>query len=477
MLGNNILIGASGGAGGATGHIIEGSGLFDGSSGYLSRTPGTAGNKQTFTISAIVKRSALTLGGTLHQTIISTGTANNQIRFNTSTDKLEILQSSVVLATTQVFRDPAAWLHIVLAVDTTQATAANRYKLYVNGTQITDFSTASYPSQNTNTGFNNTEAHHIGRSAYDGNRYLNGYGSQVIMIDGYALDPTDFGEVTDNGFWQINKVEETYAIIGADVTGAATDNSVSSSVASTYTFSNQAIGTATSDRVVIVNFGSLKDTAAAYSVTSVTIGGVAATKIHSAQTQTSWGLSSYYATVPTGTTADIVIVHSANMNRCGIQVVTTTNIGELHQVALAEASSGSDPLSFTVDAPAGSLVVGYVYDTGSSSQTWTELTENFDEQISTTHYHSGAIKNYSSAATPTITADPSGSSTTFGIVVVFQPESEGWAFGTNGFLHEGKNVATGVATGGSLSQVTAYTNTDGQGDRTSTITAQGVKAL
>jgi len=455
MLGNNILIGAAGAGGADAGHIIEGSGLFDGSSGYLTHIIGSTSNQRTFTIDIVFKLADVGVAATLYS---STTRANDSDRFLIQMQADNTLFVGNLLSgaytmrkiSTQLFRDPSGYGVVTVKNDTTQATAADRQTIYYNGVEITDWSTdTDWTSQNALAHVNTSgRTENIG--CWSGTSIpveeIGGYVARAILIDGQALDPTSFGEVTDDGFWKINKVEETYTITGSDVTGAATDNSVSSSVASTYTFSNQAIGTATSDRVVIVNFGSLKETSAAYSVTSVTIGGVAATQAYSAQTQTSYGLSSYYATVPTGTTADIVIVHSANMNRCGIQVVTTTNIGKLHQVALAEASSGSDALSFAVDVPAaGSLVVGYVYDTNSSSQTWTELTENFDEQISATHYHSGAIKNYSSAATPTITADPSGSATTFGLVAVFQPESEGVRFGTNGFLLEGgANVAAGT---------------------------------
>ena len=456
MLGNNILIGAAGAGGADAGHIIEGSGLFTvANAGQLSKTFGTPTNNKIWTAHLIVKKTVLEAATALDQQIFGShlaGTDQASIAFQNNEDVIRWLDYSGSFAwdvnTDEQLRDIAGYYVFTVALDTTQAVSTDRLKIWSVDKQLT--LSGTFPALNAVSKINGaSRAHSISGRAVGATDYYEGYIADVTFIDGYALDPTDFGSVTDNGFWQINKVEETYAITGSNVTGAATDNTVSAAVASTYTFSNQAIGTATSDRVVIVNFGSLKDTSATFSVTSVTIGGVSATKIHSAQTLTSFGLSSYYATVPTGTTADIVIVHSANMNRVGIQVVTTTNIGEFHQVALAEASSGSDALSFTVDAPAGSLVVGYVYDTGSSSHTWSELTENFDEQVSTTHYHSGAIKNYSSAATPTITADPSGSSATFGLVVVFQPKSEGWTFGNNGFLIEGgTDMAAGTDSNG-----------------------------
>jgi hypothetical protein len=98
------------------------------------------------------------------------------------------------LQTTQVFRDASAWYHIVVAVDTTQATASNRVKIYVNGAQITVFGTASYPSQNTDTEFNNTVGHAIGRNDQNGSNYLGAYLADIFWIDGQQLDPSSFTE-------------------------------------------------------------------------------------------------------------------------------------------------------------------------------------------------------------------------------------------------------------------------------------------
>jgi hypothetical protein len=68
------------------------------------------------------------------------------------------------LQTTALYRDPSAWYHIVLACDTTQATASNRLKLYVNGTQVTAFSTETYPSQNADLNVNTTDTFLIGQN-------------------------------------------------------------------------------------------------------------------------------------------------------------------------------------------------------------------------------------------------------------------------------------------------------------------------
>jgi hypothetical protein len=119
------------------------------------------------------------------------------------------------LVTTQVFRDPSAWYHIIVAVDTTQATSSNRVKMYVNGTQITSFSAATYPALNS-TGYMNsgTYATTIGREGGFGN-YFDGYMAEVNFIDGQALTPSSFGE-TDliTGVWKPKRYAGTYGTNG-----------------------------------------------------------------------------------------------------------------------------------------------------------------------------------------------------------------------------------------------------------------------
>jgi hypothetical protein len=96
--------------------------------------------------------------------------------------------------TSQVFRDTSSWYHIVVSVDTTQATASNRVKIYVNGTQVTAFGTATYPSQNADTEFNNTVGHAIGRNDQGASNYFSGYLADIYFIDGQALTPSSFTE-------------------------------------------------------------------------------------------------------------------------------------------------------------------------------------------------------------------------------------------------------------------------------------------
>ena len=182
-----------------------------GSSDYLNRTPASSGDKKTFTYSTWVKRnnfgSYMTL---LFATTDTTQYYGSFIQFyddNTLAISDYTGSYNARLITSQVFRDTSAWYHIVLAVDTTQATSSNRIKLYVNGSQVTAFSTATYPTQNFEFFFNANGNHNIARdfSADPGGgarNYFDGYMSEVYMIDGQALTPSSFGQ-TDSatGIW------------------------------------------------------------------------------------------------------------------------------------------------------------------------------------------------------------------------------------------------------------------------------------
>ena len=169
----------------------------DGSSDHLTRTPASAGNRKTFTFSAWCKFSNTSTSLTLfHAEIWSTtpwGLIQRQsdntirVRFYDGTNDYGII-------TNRLFRDVSAWYHIVVAVDTTQGTASNRIKLYVNGVQETSFSTENYPSQNYDTAFNQSSVEHqIGEEAGLG-RYFDGYMAETVLIDGSQLDATSFGE-------------------------------------------------------------------------------------------------------------------------------------------------------------------------------------------------------------------------------------------------------------------------------------------
>jgi len=106
----------------------------------------------------------------------------------------------IYFVTTQSFRDFSAWYHIVIAIDSTQTTQANRFKLYVNGVQITSFSTASYPAQSAVIAFSNNATTFVGCNRSSSLAY-SGEMSEYYFVDGYALQPTMFGQFDSNNVW------------------------------------------------------------------------------------------------------------------------------------------------------------------------------------------------------------------------------------------------------------------------------------
>ena len=184
--------------GGAAGYQIERSLRFNSSdSGYLSRTPASAGNRKTWTWAGWVKRSGLSANGYLLEAGASdTASARFIIRFSSDNTLLVSRGQNTDRITSQVFRDVSAWCHLVVACDTTQATPNDRIKIYFNGTQITTFSSTSNPGPNDDLGVNAAAIHAIGRSNVDSGDYFNGYLADIHFIDGQALTPSSFTEVS-----------------------------------------------------------------------------------------------------------------------------------------------------------------------------------------------------------------------------------------------------------------------------------------
>ena len=219
---NDILAGA---AGAGTGYEIDQSILFNTpDSAYMYRTPSSTGNRQTWTYSLWVKRSAL-----ISNRLFGTGYLPNvsnldlvDIYFNGNALSVFMYDSATVRAnvsTTALFRDVAAWYHIVFVIDTTQATSTNRIKIYVNG--VEQVITGTLPALNYNT-FANTSGvlNAIGRYLGNGGAPdFAGYLSEAHMIDGQALAPTDFGETNDDGVWIPKAYAGTYGTNGFYITG------------------------------------------------------------------------------------------------------------------------------------------------------------------------------------------------------------------------------------------------------------------
>tara|TARA_R110002049_G_scaffold299999_1_gene490535 strand:+ start:304 stop:1728 length:1425 start_codon:yes stop_codon:yes gene_type:complete len=205
----SIIIPANSAVGG--GFDVDNSLRFEwADAGNLNKTLGTATNRKKFTISTWVKRSDLyTNGASRSNYVIAAGTSANtnvdELYFRFDTIDFSAYESSSTkfqLRSDAVFRDVAAWYHLVIAFDSTQGTSSNRIKIYVNNVQITDWDIETYPSQNLEPLFNKNVQHMIGR-VLDGAKYYGGYMSEFVFIDGQQLDPTSFGEFDeDSGTWK-----------------------------------------------------------------------------------------------------------------------------------------------------------------------------------------------------------------------------------------------------------------------------------
>jgi len=192
-----------------TGFNVANSCRFDrGSTDFLNKTLSTPTNVDKATFSTWVKFTDTSSGNdaTLFG-VLADGNNTTYIQLlGSKVIRLNMRESTNyigVLTTNRVFRDPSAWYHIVVAFDTTQGTDSNRIKLYVNGVQETSFSTATYPSQNTDLRFNTSgQVFNIGRRG-DSVNLLDGYLAETVFIDGQQLAPDQFGEFDeDTGIWK-----------------------------------------------------------------------------------------------------------------------------------------------------------------------------------------------------------------------------------------------------------------------------------
>jgi len=237
--------------------------INSGSSSRLSKTfSGNANSRTTFTISAWFKRSKL--GAT--QDLISAyrssdGFQTDIMRFG-STDDFEFYAHSsnssgnADIQTNRLFRDVAAWYHVVVRVDTTQGTDTNRVRIYVNGTQETSFSSSNYMNQNGEViwGIGSGVEHTIG--AVGTSNYFGGYVAEVVYLDGQSLDASSFGEFDEDSptIWKAKDVSGlTFANnsfylnfgnsseLGTDVSGLSntfTENNIDAQDQSTDTCTN-----------------------------------------------------------------------------------------------------------------------------------------------------------------------------------------------------------------------------------------------
>ena len=178
-----------------------------GSSDYLNRTPGSASNKDLWSISAWVKRTKLGGYDTIYGVFDDSSNQENFGFLNSDKFQWQLYQSGGVvgqLTTNRLFRDVGSWYHILGVYDSANGTAGNRMRLYINGVEETSFATDTNPSDGQDSQWNSDKLHMIGGGGTaSGGDFFDGYISELVAVDGTALSPTDVGEFdSDSGIWK-----------------------------------------------------------------------------------------------------------------------------------------------------------------------------------------------------------------------------------------------------------------------------------
>lgn len=212
----------AGASGASTDYTIERSARFNGEDeAHISRTPSSASNRRTMTLSLWIKgmdQKDTNIGTMIIFDAFQNDANRTRLFFNdngTIQFFNRVSNSDVSNLTTGSFRDPTAWYHLLFKIDTTQSTASNRYKIFVNGVeQETD---NSFPSQNADLFFNSTNIHRfaLGGDEQGNENPYNGLMAEIHFIDGSALDPSDFAETdSDTGMYNPIKYTGSYGTNG-----------------------------------------------------------------------------------------------------------------------------------------------------------------------------------------------------------------------------------------------------------------------
>lgn len=182
--------------------------LDDAISGYLTRTPATAGNRRTWTWSGWVKRSELSADTNVLLSSYSGADPNpRDALFFLASNAIEFYDriSSVTysLDTSGLIRDTSGWYHIVLTRDTTQVNANSRLRIWINGEEIKEFSSFSLPALNSEGSINAVVQHRIGdwATGWGNAGTFDGYLAEVNFVDGLALTAESFGRFNSNDIW------------------------------------------------------------------------------------------------------------------------------------------------------------------------------------------------------------------------------------------------------------------------------------
>ena len=178
---------------------------FNGSNAYLSRTPSVAGNRRTWTWSAWVKRNKLGVAQEIFESTAGGGSYWMRLLFQAD-DKISFHENYTDLgATTAVFRDPAAWMHICLQFNTLEA--ANNVKIFVNTELVKTYTL----TQNFAGAVNSVNVHNIGKYHHSNTNFAGMQFCDVYLIDGQALEPSDFTFVDGQGILQPKRFTGDYS--------------------------------------------------------------------------------------------------------------------------------------------------------------------------------------------------------------------------------------------------------------------------
>ena len=175
---------------------------------YIQRTPSTTGTPTKFTYSVWFKRGTLGAYSIIGAALTSDSSNYKCALYLNSNDKIQFEQYGTGLhfnyETDRKFRDVGAWYHLVVRYDSTDVTAGDRIKMYVNGVEITDWGTETNPGSSQVCYIGSTQDYFtdIGNSVDYG--YFNGEMSHIHFIDGTAYDASTFGETdATSGIWKI----------------------------------------------------------------------------------------------------------------------------------------------------------------------------------------------------------------------------------------------------------------------------------
>ena len=204
------------GANSVSGYTVKNSLRFNGgSSDYLNRTLGTSTSRRIYTMSAWVKRAKLDVYAHIFTFGPNPGSWDSLRIDSDNRLSMRINNDTYVVSTSALYRDVSAWYHIMCAIDTTQATASNRVRLYVNGNEITAFNSSSYPTQNYDTAMTSGNDFRIGLPTWNTSQNIDSYLSETYLIDGQQLTPSSFGETDfDTGIWKPKAYTGTYGTNG-----------------------------------------------------------------------------------------------------------------------------------------------------------------------------------------------------------------------------------------------------------------------